>query len=117
MSDNAPFCRNDPVDCAVRREAGRLTDGTDIHGQRRESRMQDGSHRQDPMLFLVPIEGDGQSVEDLEREALEELRAVAEKHLSRLHGSGSPWARYLASVQANATDLRSEPPQPHVRLA
>lgn len=74
-------------------------------------------HRQAPILGLVPIDGEGQPVDDLEREALEELRAVAEKHLSRLNGSGSPWLRYLASVRANAALLEREPRLPHVHLA
>lgn len=69
----------------------------------------DRSHRQDPMLFLVPVAGEGMSVEELEREALEELRAVAEKHLSRLSGSDSPWLRYLISVRSAADVSSAEP--------
>lgn len=71
--------------------------------------MQYEGHRQQPMLFLVPVEGEGKSVEDLEVEALTELAALAEKHLSRLSGSGSPWLRYLASVRSVADGLSDAP--------
>lgn len=79
--------------------------------------MQDRSHRQQPILGLVPLPGEGRSVAELEREALDELREVAEKHLSLLSGSDSPWLRYLASVQSNASALQAVPRLPHVRLA
>lgn len=75
----------------------------------------DRSHRQDPMLFLVPVNGQSQSVEELEQSALDELAAVAEKHLSRLSGSSSPCLRFLATVREQA-DLASETVASPLRL-
>jgi hypothetical protein len=62
----------------------------------------EGSHRQDPMLFLVPVAGEGASVEDLEREALEAVLRAAEAGATSLSGSGS--------VQATAENLLAASP-------
>ena len=51
--------------------------------------------RQQPMLFLVPIEGEGKSVEDLEGEAASDLLEVARRHLASLAGSTSRWLPFL----------------------
>lgn len=64
--------------------------------------------RQQPMLFLVPLAGGEQSVEELEEAALGELREVAERHLSRLAGSASPWLGLLAAVARSAAPSSDE---------
>jgi hypothetical protein len=66
--------------------------------------MQDNTH-QAPVLRLVPVQGDGYSVSDLEREALTEVLRAAEDGLSSLSGSGSTRQQFLRSVQSGATSL------------
>ena len=91
------------------------TDVADAHGQRREKSMQD-RHRQDPMLFLVPVAGEGRSVEDLGEEAVAAVLRAAEEGLSALSGSDSPKLRFLRSVAASASTLLPESPVRQVRL-
>lgn len=55
--------------------------------------MQD--HTQHPMLFLVPVEGEGKTVEDLEVECRADLLATAQHHLRALSGSTSRWLPFL----------------------
>jgi hypothetical protein len=106
-TDGLAFRRDD---CAARlRVAGVVAEEHAPDGTDRD-------HRQSPVLGLTAVAGDAMAVEDLECDALDELRDVAEKHLSRLNGSGSPLLRYLASVQSNATGLRCASPPLHVRL-
>lgn len=64
-------------------------------------------HQQHPILSLVS--GDATSIGDLEREALEELREVAERHLKSLAGSSSAWIGLLSAV-ASAGRLQQVPP-------
>lgn len=72
--------------------------------------MQDASHRQDPILSLVPIRGEGKSVEELEREALVAILRDAEEGLTSLSGSGSTRLRFLQSVQSGAASLLADSP-------
>lgn len=57
-------------------------------------------HRQDPMLFLVSIAGEGKSVRELDEECRAALLAVAEEHLAALAGSRSRWLPFLAVIAA-----------------
>jgi hypothetical protein len=67
--------------------------------------MQDRSHRQDPMLFLVPVEGEGKSVDELSEECRADLHDVAEKHLAALSGSRSHWLPFLRVIAAEAASV------------
>lgn len=58
--------------------------------------MQDRSHRQSPLLTLIPLEGEGRSVEELELACTDDLREVVERHLAALAGSSSRWLPFLA---------------------
>jgi hypothetical protein len=68
--------------------------------------MQHGHQR--PLVGLVAVDGEGQSVEELEREGLEGVLRTAEAALTSLSGSGSAKLRYFASVQATAASLLGE---------
>lgn len=65
--------------------------------------MQDRSH-QPPILGLVPVEGEGKSVDELDEECRAELLAVARRHLGALAGSTSLWLPFLAVIAAEASD-------------
>lgn len=82
--------------------------GVIAHTASRGRSEMDRSHRQDPILVVVPGEGPPKSVDELEQEALAELAEVAAKHATRLSGSGSPWLRYLASVQSHGAPSSHE---------
>jgi len=61
--------------------------------------MQDhDSHRQQPMLFLVPIDGEAKPLEQLDEECRADLLAVAERHQAALSGSTSLWLPFLAVI-------------------
>lgn len=66
-------------------------------------------HRQDPILFLVPIQGEGKSVEELETEAVEELRELAERQLSRLPASSSWHRAFQRMHSASLLSLERHP--------
>jgi hypothetical protein len=66
--------------------------------------MQHRSRRQDPMLFPVPIRGEGKPVPELEEECRAELFEVAARHLTALAGSTSPWLRFLAVIAEETAD-------------
>ena len=66
------------------------------------------SHRQQPMLFLVPVEGEGKSVQELDEECRRDLLAVAERHLKALSGSSSRWLPFLSVIASEcAADERA----------
>lgn len=69
--------------------------------------MQD-HQQQHPILSLVPIAGEGMSVEDLEIEGLAALMRVAEEAVTSLSGTDSPKLRFFRSVQASSASLLGE---------
>lgn len=69
--------------------------------------MQDG-HRQDPMLFVVRSAA-AETDEQIEREALEDLQEVLERHLSRLPTS-SEWRPAFVRMQVAASQSLGQPP-------
>lgn len=68
------------------------------HGQQRETQMQDGNHRQSPILGLVALDGEGKSVEELDDECREAFLEVAERQLDALAGSRSRWRAFAALI-------------------
>lgn len=94
----ALFRRAADVESLTRHEAGRLTDGKVAHGQQRETQMQDGNHRQSPILGLVALDGEGKSVEELDDECREAFLEVAERQLDALAGSRSRWRAFAALI-------------------
>ena len=69
-------------------------------------------HHQRPILSVVSVD-DNTTDEDLEREALEDLREVLERHLSRLPAS-SEWRPAFARMHLAAGRSLSQRP---LRLA
>lgn len=61
-------------------------------------------HRQHPMLFLVPIEGEAKPLAELDEECRADLLEVAERHLEILSGSKSLWLRFLAVIADECSD-------------
>lgn len=55
-------------------------------------------HRQQPLVSLVPVPGEGRSVSDLDEECRAALLAVAERQSAALAGSTSQWLPFLGVI-------------------
>lgn len=75
--------------------------------------MEEQGHRQQPLVALVALDGQAMSVEELEREALEDLQEVLHRHLSRLPAS-SEWRVAFVRMELAAARSLGRPP---LRLA
>jgi hypothetical protein len=78
--------------------------------------MQQECHQR-PLIGLVPLDGKGTPIAELEAECLADLLRVAEYHLTILAGSGSPWVDALDEIRRQACDSLGLPSSRHLALA